>query len=174
MMLQNYSCVSSSRAGRSPSKEQYGVIYKKGINLTSFTDYNSAVHDRWERPPIEARFNINGYRLTIYNLHTKPINVQKELYYLEELVSDKGNVIILGDLNADCSYYNNKKETEFDYWNWIIKDDEDTTVSATDCAYDRIILNDDSYEEYVRDGIYKKGITKDVSDHYLVWVEIKV
>ena len=173
-MLQNYTCVSASRAGRTSSKEQYGVIYKNEINLTSFQDYNPDSQDRWERPPIKVTFNINDYSLTVYNIHTKPDDVQQELDYLEDVVLDIGNVLILGDLNADCSYYNNEKQTEFDDWKGVIKDDEDTTVSATHCAYDRIILNDDSYEEYVGDGIYKQEITKDVSDHYLGWVEIEV
>jgi endonuclease/exonuclease/phosphatase family metal-dependent hydrolase len=173
-MLQNYSCISSSRAGRTSSKEQYGVIYKNEINLTSFQDYNPDPQDRWERPPIKTIFDVNDYSLIVYNIHTKPDDVQHELYYLEEVVSDIGNVLILGDLNADCSYYNNEKQAEFDDWNWVIKDDEDTTVSATHCAYDRIILNENSYEEYIKDGIYKQGITKDVSDHYLVWVELEV
>ncbi len=173
-MLQNYSCISSSRAGRTSSKEQYGIIYKNEINLTSFQDYNPDSQDRWERPPIKITFNIDDYSITAYNIHTKPEDVQQELYYLEEVVSETGNVLILGDLNADCSYYNNEKQTEFDDWNWLIGNDEDTTVSATHCAYDRIILNENSYEEYVKDGIYKQGITKDVSDHYLVWVELEV
>jgi deoxyribonuclease-1-like protein len=173
-MLVNYSCLSSSRAGRTSSKEQYGVIYKNGINITSFKDYNPDFQDRWERPPIEVSFNINGYYLTVYNIHTKPDDVQKELDYLEGVAINNEKVIILGDLNADCSYYNNEKEIEFDNWNWLIEDNEDTTVSATDCAYDRIILNNDAYEEYSNKGIYKKDITKDVSDHYLVWVELKV
>jgi len=173
-MLQNYSCKSSSRAGRSSSKEQYGIIYKNGINLTQFKDYNPDSNDWWERPPIKVSFNTNGYELTAYNIHTKPDDVQKELYYLEQVVPDNGNVIILGDLNADCSYYNNDKETEFDEWNWFIKDDEDTTVSATDCAYDRIIINTDANQEFSSYGIDKKQITSSVSDHYLVWVELKI
>ena len=173
-MLSNYSCVSSSRAGRSVSKEQYGVVYKHGINITSIRDFNPDSQDRWERPPVKIKFSINGYPLTAYNLHSKPSEVQEELEYLENAVMDSGNVLILGDLNADCSYYNNEKETEFDSWNWLIKDDEDTTVAKSDCAYDRIILNADATEEYHDYGIYKKSITKDVSDHYLVWVEMKV
>jgi len=57
--------------------------------------------------------------------------------------------------------------------NYLIDDNEDTTVSSTDCAYDRIIMNDDSYEEYVDYGIYKE-ITSEQSDHYLVWVELEI
>ncbi|MBU1988525.1 MAG: hypothetical protein KKD94_03530, partial [Nanoarchaeota archaeon] len=173
-MLINYTCETSSRAGRSDSKEQYGIIYRNGINLTNFYDYNPDDEDRWERPPIRTDFNINGYQLIIYNIHTKPEDVQKELDYLEDVVVSSGNVIVLGDLNADCTYYNNEKQTEFDAWNWLISDDEDTTSGNSNCAYDRIILNKDSHAEYKSDGIYTKDITTEISDHYLVWVEIKI
>jgi len=173
-MLQNYSCKISSRAGRTNSKEQYGIIYKNTINLTNLYDYNPDSKDRWERPPIKADFNINGYQLIIYNIHTKPDDVQQELNYLEDIVITTGNVLILGDLNADCSYYNSEQQTEFDSWNWLISDNQDTTSSNSNCAYDRILLNNDAYAEYKSDGIYKNQITTEISDHYLVWVEIKL
>ena len=166
--LPEYSCKISSRAGRSTSKEQYGLIYKKGIELTLFEDYNPDNADRWERPPIEVEFLIKNTTYTIFNIHTKPSDVPNEMKNLETIVTNKENTIILGDLNADCSYYDNSKEPYFDNWTWVIKDDEDTTVADTDCAYDRIILN----VKYYNYGIYSQGITKDVSDHYLIWVEI--
>jgi len=172
-LLENYTCVASSRAGRTSSKEQYGVIYKNGIELVELEDFNLDELDRWERPPIKIDFLVGNYSLRIYNIHAKPDDVQRELDYLESVVANQGNVIVLGDLNADCSYYDNEKETEFDFWNWVISDDADTTSSATDCAYDRIILNHDAYEEFKNSGMKKQGITKEVSDHYLVWVEVK-
>ncbi|MDP2628743.1 MAG: hypothetical protein Q8P15_02510 [Nanoarchaeota archaeon] len=172
--LQGYSCKISSRAGRTSFKEQYGVIYKKEIDLIYLKDYNPDSKDRWERPPIEVSFKVGDYSLTIYNIHVKPDDVQNELSNLENVVSDYGNVIILGDLNADCSYYNNKNEKEFENWNWIVKDSDDTAVSSNNCAYDRIILNDDAKKEYKGYGIDKKEITKEVSNHYLVWVRIKI
>jgi len=174
LVLTNYSCMTSSRAGRTNSKEQYGIIYKNGIEILSSKDFNPDEQDRWERPPIKTTFNISGYELTVYNIHTKPEDVQSELDYLEDVVSNYGNVIILGDLNADCTYYNNAKQTEFDSWRWIIADSEDTTSGNSNCAYDRIILNSDDYAEYKSDGIYKRGITSEVSDHYLVWVELEI
>ncbi len=168
-LLKNYNCEISSRAGRSSSKEQYGIIYKKGIKL-NLKDYNPDKEDRWERPPIEAVFTINNYNITIYNIHTKPENVKEELSNLENIVKDEGNAMIIGDLNADCSYYKNEN-TIFKNWNWIIKDKEDTTVSSTDCAYDRIILNKDASDEFVNYGIFK-NVNKSMSDHYLVWIGI--
>lgn len=172
--LENYSCMTSSRAGRSTSKEQYGVIYKNGISVLEFTDYNPDAQNRWERPPIKVTFNISNYILTTYNIHTKPDDVQSELSALQDIVSDSGNVLILGDLNADCSYYDNPDETEFDSWNWLITDTQDTTVAKTDCAYDRLILNSDANAESQTYGIDTQEITSDVSDHYLVWVELKL
>ena len=171
-LLNGYTCEISSRAGRSSSKEQYGIIYRDNIELVSVTDYNPDSLDRWERPPIKADFIIDGYELSIYNLHSKPTDVQMELRGLQNIVSNTGNELIIGDLNADCSYYDAYYGTEFDDWNWVIGDDEDTTVSTTNCAYDRIIFNDEAYEEYYSSGILREGITSSHSDHYLVWTTI--
>jgi len=171
-LLPEYDCMVSSRAGRSASKEQYGVIYKKGISILDFVDYNPDSQDRWERPPVMVSFNIGGYVLKAYNIHTKPEDVPNELTALQGIVEDEGNVIILGDLNADCSYYDNEEETQFDSWFWLVKDEDDTTVSGTDCAYDRIILNSDAQGEFISYGISKDMVEEGVSDHYLVWAEL--
>lgn len=173
-LLQNYSCMMSSRAGTTSSKEQYGVIYKDSVKLIYMKDYNPQESNKFERPPIEVAFDVKGYRMTVYNIHTKPDNVKSELENLEAIVSDYENIIIIGDLNADCSYYDTKRETEFDGWNWIIGDSDDTTSGSSNCAYDRIILNDDAKKEFLSYGIVKQGINTDVSDHYLVWVKMKI
>jgi len=173
-MLENYTCFSSSRAGRSDSKEQYGVIYRNGINVTLFTDFNPDPNDRWERPPIEVVFDINGHELIIYNIHTKPDKVKLELKALEEVIRDKGNVIILGDLNADCSYYDSADNAELDNLIWVVNDWEDTTASGTNCAYDRIIMNEEAYKKFVKYSVDKEGIDTNVSDHYIAWVEVAV
>ena len=52
--------------------------------------------------------------------------------------------MILGDLNADCSYVRKKDWKNIELKNssrhtWLIDDDEDTTATKTDCAYDRFI-----------------------------------
>jgi len=169
--LDGYQCDISSRAGRTQVKEQYGIIYKEGITAT-LTDYNPDEEDRWERPPVEVEFDINGYELTVWNIHIKPSDVEVEINYLEDVVEYTGNVIVLGDLNLDCTY-DDGMAGDFEDWNYLIEDNDDTTVSQTDCAYDRIILNDDAYEEYENHGI-DTSITEDESDHYLVWVELEI
>jgi hypothetical protein len=49
--LPEYNSVVSSRAGRTTSKEQYGVLYKKNINVSEFEDYNPDEEDRWGKAP---------------------------------------------------------------------------------------------------------------------------
>jgi len=164
-----HKCVVTGRAGRSISKEQYGIAMKKGIDIIDYKDYNPDPQDRWERPPVMITFKIKDYNFTAWNIHTKPDDVPQEMEYLDQVVQDKGNVVVLGDLNADCNYYNNVLEDDFDDWVWTIGDSKDTTVSSTDCAYDRIIINRNMANEFVGSDVYKTGITKEVSDHYLVY-----
>ncbi len=171
---QSYNCNISSRAGRSSSKEQYGIIYKKEISIVSFHDYNPDQLDRWERPPIEITFNISNYIFKAVNIHTKPEDTLNELKHLETIYlssSWQGNWLWLGDFNADCSYYNPASKSAFINNYWVIKDSDDTTVSKTNCAYDRIIMNDDMKKEYLKYGIYT-NIKQNTSDHYPVWIEI--
>lgn len=171
----SFKCNISSRAGRSSSKEQYGIIYKKDINITSFIDYNPDKMDRWERPPVEVGFIIGDYELRATNIHTKPENVTIELKNLEMLYylsSWLGNRIWLGDFNADCGYYDENNKTVFLNEYWVIEDNDDTTATYSSCAYDRIIINNDMQQEYLRYGVYK-NITTEISDHYPVWVEIR-
>jgi len=174
--FEEYNCLVSSRAGQSTSKEQYGIIYKKGIEA-SIRDYNRGAYtEQFNRPPVAVDFRIDSYSFTALNIHTDPDVVPEEIGFLESVILENeksSNIILLGDLNADCNYYNNNKETHFDSWNWKIGDDKDTTVSQTDCAYDRIILNDGMNEEFISYGIFDE-INKSQSDHYLIWGEFKL
>jgi len=170
--LTNYEYRVSSRAGRSSSKEQYGVIYKKEIQVMGVEDFNPDEKNRWERPPIRVDFDVEGYKFSAYNIHTKPDDVANEIKNLEGVVSTQGNIIVLGDLNADGKYYINTGK-DFSSWNWLIKDEQDTTVASTDCAYDRLIVNQNMQEKVVSSGIFTNGITEQVSDHYVIWAKIK-
>lgn len=116
--MPDYDCSISSRAGRTSMKEQYGCIYKKNVKLNSFKDFNPDSQNRWERPPAVWTFERNSYKFTVYVMHTKPDDTPKEIRNLESVVQDSGNVIVLGDLNADCNYYTNTG-TDFKTWSWV-------------------------------------------------------
>ena len=160
--LTNYNCLISNRSGRSTSKEQIGVFYKnESLNIIEFKSLTDN-EDKFEREPVFLKLD-NG--LIFHIVHLKPTNVSQELTALEELVTTG---VLIGDFNADCDYYNNEEEIHLDSWNWIIKDDADTTTTKTDCAYDRIIVaNSIEVSDF---GIVE--IDEDVSDHKLIWAEI--
>lgn len=172
-MMPAYNCLISSRAGRTLSQEQYGVLYKKIINVTGYADFNPDTNNRWERPPIYVNFSYNDYTFQVYTIHTKPEDVRNELNYLEDVVMNYSNVIIMGDLNADCGYYEPQLHRAFQGWDWIISDEMDTTAGNTVCAYDRIILNGDAKADMITWGIRRSDVSLDLSDHYLVWIQIK-
>jgi len=168
--LPQYTCEINRRAGRSSSKEQIGIFYKN-IELTTITDFRDTA-DNFERPPLLTLWNVGTYQLQMYAVHLKPDDVKAELAALEVIVPDASNIVIIGDLNADCSYYNPSEEPEFDNLNWIIPDSADTTVSDTDCAYDRILLNNNAKTKFVSYNIVT-NFTKEQSDHYLIEYNFK-
>ncbi|MEM3815152.1 MAG: endonuclease/exonuclease/phosphatase family protein [Candidatus Micrarchaeia archaeon] len=175
--LEGFSCFTSSRAGRTKIKEEYGVIYNKSkIVINNIRDFNPDIQNRWERPPlalnITARNSLEKDNwVIVYVLHAKPSDATNEIRNLEQLIGNASYpVIVIGDLNADCSFYN-VSQKDFKDWIWLIKDDEDTTVGKSDCAYDRIIINRAMLERFLNYGI-EKNITLDMSDHYLIWISI--
>lgn len=173
-LKEDYNCYNSSRAGRSSQKEQYGLFYKKEFKKTKMKDYNLMdSQDRWERPPIEVQFDINGYKFTIFNIHTKPKDTIKEINHLENLIENRKNpTLLIGDLNQDCDYDPNESKGDFESWNYIIKDSEDTTSTlSTNCTYDRIIINQNLFKKYSNYGIDSRYL---YSNHYLIWIELKI
>ncbi len=128
------------------------------------------------RQPFRARFRAGDFDFVLLNVHTSPgINLDEleglEYFYRQE--RDEPDVIVLGDLNADCSYL--KPDDDIGLRNpeyiWPFGDDVDTTVSGTDCAYDRFIFTSPTSEDFTgRLGIVR-GMPPTVSDHYLIWAE---
>ena len=91
---------------------------------------------------------MNGNRVAFAGIHTDPdeavaeINALADVHAAIENNMGSDNIIIMGDFNADCSYVGKAAmqglvlKTDSKY-HWLIPDSADTTVSNTDCAYDR-------------------------------------
>lgn len=82
-------------------------------------------------------------------IHTKPTDTMAELNHLDDVFrvtsiqfsTQLG--MILGDLNADCSYLSQTRYNTLDLvlntsFTWWIGNDIDTTTGASECAYDRL------------------------------------
>lgn len=189
-----YAYIRSPRLGRTSSKEAYAYFYNtETVTHTEGSDhvYNDT-DDVFEREPYIATFSSGGFDFTLIGIHTKPDHAAQEIGNLTIVAasvlaedSDEADIIILGDLNADGSYFAEDGTSNLlqapDY-HWTVTDEMDT-MTKTDWTYDRIILLDATYShEYVDgsvqvyyfDQVY--GITDmelvwDVSDHYPVYAE---
>ena len=184
---------SGTQADDQSSQEQYAYYY----NHTVFREigegelYNDSANDYFQREPYRAQFellnasgNSSGFDFTLFTIHTKPASALAEIDALHEVIqsyqendSTETDVILLGDLNADCSYATAQELWESPLrqpqYNWLVNDIADTTVSSTDCAYDRIITLDDLNGRLVGSWGIDTSITNtSVSDHYPVWFDL--
>jgi hypothetical protein len=124
-----------------------------------------------QRPPLELRVRARdgSWKFTLYTLHTSPDEVSSDLDILEEIIGTTNNdVVIIGDLNADGSYYDEDNLIHFEDWRWVVPNADDTTVAASDNTYDRIIINQPCENNYLRYG-RMVDVEKEQSDHYLVY-----
>jgi len=191
----DYEYVIGPRLGRTSSKEQYAFMYRtdkiEPISNATYEDPDDIFH----REPFMAYFKIknNSFDFVLINIHTDPDEATREINSLtlaalkaRELFNDR-DIIILGDLNADCrrgdAYFD---EEDFssplrasDYI-WLIPNEADTNIAESDCTYDRIIITRNAWEDFKGEwGVFLFDVlytldsedAKRVSDHYPVWAE---
>jgi deoxyribonuclease-1-like protein len=115
---------------------------------------------------------------SLLTAHTSPTINTKELEGLAQFYQtsqqQNPNVILLGDLNADCDYLKDNTQILLRQptYVWAIPNGVDTTTKDTTCTYDRIIFNNQSKNLYTgRYGI-NNDISINASDHKLVWVDL--
>jgi hypothetical protein len=89
------------------------------------------------RQPFKAEFRAGVFDFILLTAHTSPsINVQEleglEFFFREAESGDEPDVIVLGDLNADCSYLGDSDSISFRQpgYFWVVDDNSDTTVSV--------------------------------------------
>ncbi|XP_040050107.2 deoxyribonuclease I-like 1-like isoform X1 [Gasterosteus aculeatus] len=202
----SYSYVESERLGRKSYKEQYVYIYRSNV-LTVKEHYQYSKPegegtndtDVFSREPFVVRFHSPTTLVKDFVLighHACPRNAMKEineLYTVFKSIYNKwkiDNVVILGDLNAGCSYVTIKgwravRLRSDPKFHWLIGDEQDTTVrEKTHCAYDRIIVHGREVISSVVPGSaqpfnFKKHFhlteeeALEVSDHFPVEVDLK-
>lgn len=178
-----FALIQSEPLGRTSSKEQYAYMYNDDlVQVLEYAVYPDP-YDVFEREPFMALWKSrSGEEFITIGLHAKPSDVDRELAALNDVVEyaqyrwANHSVLIMGDLNADCDYYNEDEgfsHIAADIESWIL-DHEDTTVGATNCSYDRF-LSTGSLGEHIKEvevfnfeRVYKLSheFSKQISDHY--------
>ena len=191
-----FDMVVSPRLGRTSYKEQYAIIFDSAkLALQKDTVYENS-NDLFARPPITVHFSTVKSSgdipdFTVFGVHIDPDDVVQELdefpaayeYAIAEGYPAKG--ILMGDMNADCSYLSKKKYDSLKMVSdsrflWLNQNELDTTVSLnTDCFYDRIVLCGEldpadfagpTIDYFDQVFAITNDIAKQVSDHYPVYV----
>ncbi|XP_070696107.1 deoxyribonuclease I-like 1-like isoform X1 [Pempheris klunzingeri] len=202
----SYSYVESRRLGRKSYKEQYVYIYRDNmLEVMEHYQYpkqegeGTNETDVFSREPFIVRFHSPTTLVKDFILigqHTCPKNAMKEIDQLYSLFKEiykkwkTDNVMILGDLNAGCSYVTIKgwramRLRSDPKFHWLIGDEQDTTVrEKTHCAYDRIIVHGREIISCIVKGSaqpfnFKENFhlteeeALEVSDHFPVEVDLK-
>ncbi|NQS89762.1 endonuclease/exonuclease/phosphatase family protein [Patescibacteria group bacterium] len=189
-----YDYVISKRLGRTGSKEQYAFVYNtKTVHLIPNSSFVvKDTKDVFEREPFVASFKSGNFDFTIVDNHIKPADVEAELKHLKAVIdniydsSSEKDVIVVGDMNADGSYFNeNKLAIIFPEWRQMIGNTEDTTVGTANNTYDRMMTRDTTAKvEYTGKseafrwdseyGVTNYVLIKKVSDHYPVYAEFRI
>ncbi|MBN1433058.1 MAG: lamin tail domain-containing protein [Methanomicrobiaceae archaeon] len=190
----DYEYVIGERLGRTSSKEQYAYIYnteKTELVGTPKTYPEDPGTDPFHREPFIASFRSKegDFIGTFATIHTDPDEAESEIAaltgvaeYCMELLPEDEMIILMGDFNADCTYFNEEGPSPLrsGEYNWLIGNELDTTTKSTICTYDRIVVAGD-YQKYYSgesgaihfDEIYgtDQEMTEDVSDHYPVYAK---
>ncbi|XP_061412683.1 deoxyribonuclease-1 [Lethenteron reissneri] len=198
----HYEYLASDQLGSSTYTERYVYIYRdKVVSVSSSYHYDDGCEscgtDTFSREPFLVRFNIPSSavpQLVLVPQHTSPDLAVTEIDALFDVYTDArqrwgtDSIMILGDLNADCSYvtasdWGRIRLRSDSRFSWLIGDAADTTVGTTDCAYDRIVVAGSALQGAIASGSARilnfqsmYGLTlekaKEVSDHFPVEVTI--
>ena len=151
--------------------------------------------DVFSREPFLALWESTGgggERFGTAPCHVTPDRVPEELAEMPAVyaaATDRWGAgittILLGDFNADCSYLSASELAGLELYtsalySWLVDSAADTTVSGTDCAYDRIVVAgelagsvtaaDASVLRFDLDLNLTTDLAAEVSDHYPVRV----
>ena len=179
-----YELAVSEPLGRSNSTEQYAYLYDdRSLDLLAIQTYPE-IADEFEREPYLALWQVKGgQRFVTIGLHARPSDVDAELAELQTVVSyvkelwNEESIIIMGDLNADCDYYNPEAQgfenihEDIEIW---IDNNTDTTVSNSHCSYDRFLtlgpiedhINKAEVFNFEKELGLSHELARKVSDHY--------
>ncbi|NXE55695.1 DNAS1 protein, partial [Casuarius casuarius] len=174
-----YSFLVSKPLGQSTYKEQYLFIYR--LDMVSvlesyYYDNSGAV---FSREPFIAKVSspyTQVEEFVLVPLHANPNNAVAEIDALYDVYTD-----VISQWATNVSSIAARRETACE---WLIPDSADTTVTLTDCAYDRIVACGSALTSAVEPGSaavnnfqeifqlqYKDALA--VSDHFPVEVTLK-
>lgn len=191
--ITKYEMLLSKRSGSQEddrsSQEQYAILYNP--ELISVKDngtlYNDSINDSFQREPFLAHLSVKNTTLdfVLGVIHTKPAAAEEEIAALIDVFNwsknyyDDKDVMIVGDYNADCSYFDEEDIPELEIGSaeflWAIPNEADTNLANSNCTYDRMVLTGDLKNNFNgKWGVDDNFSESKISDHWPVWIELEI
>lgn len=193
-----YNHIVSEPLGLNSYKERYLFLYREQtVSVAKNYIYNEPCGaDTFSREPFVVMFSSKHTAIENFVLmpqHTSPDKAVEEVNALYDVVADvrtrwnTNDIVLLGDFNAGCSYISNSDWVKIRLFtdksfHWLITDEADSTVSHTNCPYDRIVVTDDMIRgvvlgsaevyNYMMDLNLSLSLALAVSDHFPVEVRL--
>ncbi|XP_051823692.1 deoxyribonuclease-1 [Antechinus flavipes] len=198
-----YNFVVSEPLGRNSYKERYLFVFRPDkVSVLDSYQYDDGCepcgNDTFSREPAIVKFSsptTEVKEFVIAPLHAAPNDAVVEIDALYDVYLDirqkwnTENILFMGDFNAGCSYvtpshWPSIRLRTSPAFQWLISDTTDTTVTSTDCAYDRIVVSGTELQRAIVPGsattfdfqaAYKLSdeTALAISDHYPVEVTLK-
>ncbi|XP_014867543.1 PREDICTED: deoxyribonuclease-1-like [Poecilia mexicana] len=196
-----FSYIVSEPLGRSTYTERYLFLYRQAsVSVVKSYTYDDGCEscgtDTFMREPFVVMFSSKYTALPTFTLipqHTSPESAVVETDALYDVVTDvrtrwnTNNIVLLGDFNAGCTYVSSSEWNQIRLFtdksfHWLIPNTADTTVSTTNCPYDRIVVTADMLKGVVQSSaqVYdfmanlklSHSLALAVSDHFPVEVKL--
>ncbi|XP_022603680.1 deoxyribonuclease-1-like [Seriola dumerili] len=196
-----YRHIVSEPLGRNSYKERYLFLYREDtVSVAKNYTYDDGNElfgtDTFIREPFVVMFSSKYTAVKNFVLipqHTSPDFAVKEVDALYDVVTDvrtrwkTNDIVLLGDFNAGCNYVSGSDWQKIRLFTdksflWLITDEADTTVSHTNCPYDRIVVTTDMMKgvvqrsagvyDYMMDLNLSHHLALAVSDHFPVEVKL--
>ena len=124
--------------------------------ITEYVGRQRFQADIFFRPPYVASVELDTGKVTemhcmskfvLIGMHVRPVRTYSELNGLVQVYNSarntNENALILGDFNADCSYFGpvdrlqNILYREKGVFEWLVEDGQKTNTGKRSCTYDR-------------------------------------
>ncbi|KAM4717779.1 deoxyribonuclease-1 isoform 1-T3 [Anableps anableps] len=196
-----FSYIVSEPLGRSTYTERYLFLYRQEhVSVVKSYTYDDGCEscgtDTFMREPFVVMFSSKYTALTHFTLipqHTSPNLAVEEIDALYDVVTDvrtrwnTNNIVLLGDFNSGCTYVTGSDWQQIRIFtdksfHWLIPDTADTTITHTNCPYDRIVVTADMLKgvmhgsarvyNFMADLRLSHSLALAVSDHFPVEVKL--
>jgi len=183
--------IASPPLGRTTSKEQYAIFYDPThVSSLGWSEVYPDPRDDFEREPLATYLQAGNLSFILVVVHIKPDDAASEIAHLADVVAwiasenpAERDIILLGDLNADGSYLDENSATRplsSAQYQWLLGNEWDTTVAASENTYDRIIVTPSIAAMQPTVGVDRFDTLygpltvtpNSVSDHYPVWIKL--